>query len=87
MFGSDTVTLILLLGHRSVTVVRLLNLDVVRRPWMQILCKLLIYMKLQTKRVAVGYGKFITFIGYEPRGSGFNSCQPHQTINLRTAMF
>ena len=70
--------LILLLGHRSVTVVRLLNLDVIRRPWMKILCKLLIYIELQKKRGVAGYGKFITFIDYEPRGRGFNSCQPHQ---------
>ena len=35
-------------------------------------------MKLQTKRGEASYGKFITFIDYEPRGRGFNSCQPHQ---------
>ena len=34
-------------------------------------------MMLQKIRGVAGYGKFITFIDYEPRGSGFNSCQLH----------
>ena len=26
-------------------------------------------------------------LGYEPRGRGFDSCQPHHTVSPRTAMF
>ena len=77
-FHLDSVEVILVHGHRSVTVTRLLKLDSFGIVWTLKRRKLLIYIDSNEIHDAASYGKSSPFIDYEPRGRGFDSCQPHQ---------
>ncbi len=70
----------LLAGYRSVTVSRWISLYEFGWHWTMKLLKLLIY---NVNYKTIGFGWMLLdaeFIDYEPRGSGFNSCQPHQKV-------
>jgi hypothetical protein len=76
----------LLAGCRSVTVSSWLSLYECGMLWMKNFLKLLICNE-NLSFVESGWMPLDGFsIGYEPRGSGFNSCQPHQTNNPEAEM-
>ena len=65
-------------GCRSVTVYHWLSLYKFELHWIKSLLKILIYIDFFGKIGILWTTLDKYHIDYEPRGSGFNSCQPHQ---------
>ena len=69
-------------GCRSVTVSRWLSLYKFELDWIKSLLKILIYIDFFRKIGILWTTLDKYYIDYEPRGSGFNSCQPHHNISV-----